>query len=35
MQNMSGLYGESRYVHAGVHVLSGYSAHADQQGLLL
>jgi metallo-beta-lactamase family protein len=28
------LDGASRQVRAGVHVLSGYSAHADQQGLL-
>ena len=28
------LDGASRFVRAGVHVLSGYSAHADQQGLL-
>jgi metallo-beta-lactamase family protein len=28
------LDGASRRVRAGVHVLSGYSAHADQQGLL-
>jgi len=28
------LDGASRSVRAGVHVLSGYSAHADQQGLL-
>jgi len=28
------LDGVERSVHAGVHVLSGYSAHADQQGLL-
>ena len=26
--------GVSRSVRAGVHVLSGYSAHADQQGVL-
>jgi metallo-beta-lactamase family protein len=28
------LDGSTRQVRAGVHVLSGYSAHADQQGVL-